>query len=510
YGDVILKGTAKNTTLATEPCSEDAALRIGAACSGMAFTRDWDDTPLVRGKVTRDSRVVLPRRSTKRNMYSSRPALLTTHVAERLDAVAPRGTRPRGCLSWPPPPPRYFRIGFTGHDHVSVMSGWAPPSLPSPHGHGGWHRGFLVPCCALATTGLLLSYASFHLCSLSSSTSSDPLFLVYIGSYSPYGKRSKSDAKEFGDAGPLKTLKRIMQCLRAPLSDLSVLERQRPRVEWQQQGEEQSDYQPYDADYCMQSLLPVETAFRALHSCGGGVENENHGNVHGSNDCFSNAWPDIASGMHCPVVGAAASVEETSVNASSSSSSSRKRKSENTRRSKVNHPFFGFSTYIFFPCKSKDFITSFLSMKLAAVNPIMDINIDSLFGGREINPTCKPGSISMIGMSSELLDQAYLQLGSLQHDMFMDSPALLLRPDVNPPAAVSDTSLGSCLNVTPPFTMFTAFKHIEITRSTLIMFVSGDISGQWVFGLEYKPAERVRCGIPARKRDSPPLSIIAR
>ncbi|RRT70119.1 hypothetical protein B296_00007535, partial [Ensete ventricosum] len=351
--------------------------------------RDWDDTPLVRGKVTRDSRVVLPRRSTKRNMYSSLPfqatppnpnhpnqprssesfsgaerpcdgrrALLTTHVAERLDAVAPRGTRPRGCLSWPPPPPRYFRIGFTGHDHVSVMSGWAPPSLPSPHGHGGWHRGFLVPCCALATTGLLLSYASFHLCSLSSSTSSDPLFLVYIGSYSPYGKRSKSDAKEFGDAGPLKTLKRIMQCLRAPLSDLSVLERQRPRVEWQQQGEEQSDYQPYDADYCMQSLLPVETAFRALHSCGGGVENENHGNVHGSNDCFSNAWPDIASGMHCPVVGAAASVEETSVNASSSSSSSRKRKSENTRRSKVNHPFFGFSTYIFFPCKSKDFITS--------------------------------------------------------------------------------------------------------------------------------------------------------
>ncbi|RZR77247.1 hypothetical protein BHM03_00002259 [Ensete ventricosum] len=461
YGDVILKGTAKNTTLATEPCSEDAALRIGAACSGMAFTRDWDDTPLVRGKVTRDSRVVLPRRSTKRNMYSSRPALLTTHVAERLDAVAPRGTRPRGCLSWPPPPPRYFRIGFTGHDHVSVMSGWAPPSLPSPHGHGGWHRGFLVPCCALATTGLLLSYASFHLCSLSSSTSSDPWFLVYIGSYSPYGKRSKSDAKEFGDAGPLKTLKRIMQCLRAPLSDLSVLERQRPRVEWQQQGEEQSDYQPYDADYCMQSLLPVETAFRALHSCGGGVENENHGNVHGSNDCFSNAWPDIASGMHCPVVGAAASVEETSVNASSSSSSSRKRKSENTRRSKIN-------------------------------------------------PTCKPGSISMIGMSSELLDQAYLQLGSLQHDMFMDSPALLLRPDVNPPAAVSDTSLGSCLNVTPPFTMFTAFKHIEITRSTLIMFVSGDISGQWVFGLEYKPAERVRCGIPARKRDSPPLSIIAR
>ncbi|RRT70124.1 hypothetical protein B296_00007537, partial [Ensete ventricosum] len=32
----------------------------------------------------------------------------------------------------------------------------------------------------------------------------------------------------------------------------------------------------------------------------------------------------------------------------------------------------------------------FLSMKLAAVNPIMDINIDSLFGGREVNGTSSP------------------------------------------------------------------------------------------------------------------------
>ncbi|THU53012.1 hypothetical protein C4D60_Mb10t09960 [Musa balbisiana] len=364
-----------------------------------------------------------------------------------------------------------------------------------------------------------------------------------------------------------------MQCLRAPLSDLSVLERQRTRAEWQQQGQEQSDYHPYDADYCMQSLLPVEASFRALHSCSGGGANENHGNVHGSNDCFSNAWPDIVSSMHCPVVGAAASVEETSVNASSSSSS-RKRKSENTRRSKENsggsdgkddsnckrikeetgggggappeakrpnkrkeesadaskeNDKAPKSDYIhvrarrgqatdshslaervrrerisqrmkylqdLVPGCSKitgkagmldeiiNYVQSlqrqveFLSMKLAAVNPMMDINIDSFFGGREINPTCKSGSIPMIGMSSELLDQSsYLQFGSLQHDMFMDSSDLLLRPNVNPPAAVSDTSLGSCLNVNGSSVWNTNLQNVygvefQLGRGTALPFQS--------------------------------------
>nr|XP_009380362.1 PREDICTED: transcription factor bHLH63 isoform X2 [Musa acuminata subsp. malaccensis] len=345
-----------------------------------------------------------------------------------------------------------------------------------------------------------------------------------------------------------------MQCLRTPLSDLSVLERQRTRAEWQQQGQEQSDYHPYDADFCMQNLLPVETSFRALHSCSGGGANENHGNVHGSNDCFSNAWPDIVSSMHCPVVGAAASVEETSVNASSSSSS-RKRKSENTRRSKENsggsdgkddsnckrikeetgggaappeakrpnkrkeesadaskeNDKAPKSDYIhvrrerisqrmkylqdLVPGCSKitgkagmldeiiNYVQSlqrqveFLSMKLAAVNPMMDINIDSFFGGREINPTCKSGIIPMIGMSSELLDQSYLQFGSLQHDMFMDSLDLLLRPNVNPPAAVSDTSLGSCLNVNGSSVWNTNLQNVygvefQLGRGTALPFQS--------------------------------------
>lgn len=32
------------------------------------------------------------------------------------------------CMPFVAPPP-YFRLGFTGHDHVSVMSGWAPTPL---------------------------------------------------------------------------------------------------------------------------------------------------------------------------------------------------------------------------------------------------------------------------------------------------------------------------------------------------------------------------------------------
>lgn len=113
----------------------------------------------------------------------------------------------------------------------------------------------------------------------------------------------------------------------------------------------------------------------------------------------------------------------------------------------------------------------------------------------QINPTCKSGIIPMIGMSSELLDQSYLQFGSLQHDMFMDSSDLLLRPNVNPPAAVSDTSLGSCLNVTPPFTTFTAFRYVEISPSTLtILLRTFQVNGssvwntnlQNVYGVEFQ------------------------
>ncbi|URE48811.1 Helix-loop-helix DNA-binding domain [Musa troglodytarum] len=119
----------------------------------------------------------------------------------------------------------------------------------------------------------------------------------------------------------------------------------------------------------------------------------------------------------------------------------------------------------------------FLSMKLAAVNPMMDINIDSLFGGREINPTCKSASIPMIGMSSGAIDQSYLQFGSLQHDMFMGSSDLLLRPNVNPAAAVSDTSLGSCLNVNGSSVWNTNLQNVygvefQLGRGTALPFQS--------------------------------------
>lgn len=59
----------------------------------------------------------------------------------------------------------------------------------------------------------------------------------------------------------------------------------------------------------------------------------NHGDVHGSIDCFSDGWPDLAN-IRYPVHGAT-NVEETSIT-NVSSNSSRKRKADKSPRSKVN------------------------------------------------------------------------------------------------------------------------------------------------------------------------------
>ncbi|WOL02929.1 hypothetical protein Cni_G11648 [Canna indica] len=101
----------------------------------------------------------------------------------------------------------------------------------------------------------------------------------------------------------------------------------------------------------------------------------------------------------------------------------------------------------------------FLSMKLAAVNPMMDINVESFFGKDQVNQACKSVSIPTTGISSEMLDQQpYLQFNSLQAhpacsglDMFMDySSDLVLRQTASgEPVALPDTTSlsGSCLNI---------------------------------------------------------------
>ncbi|RWV98750.1 hypothetical protein GW17_00038381 [Ensete ventricosum] len=79
-------------------------------------------------------------------------------------------------------------------------------------------------------------------------------------------------------------------------------------MNWQQQGQELSNYNPRGSGgYCRQ----MQTSFPALPSGCGGEKKANHGDVHGSIDCSSNGWPDLAN-IRYPVPGAA-KFEETSI-----------------------------------------------------------------------------------------------------------------------------------------------------------------------------------------------------
>ncbi|XP_072959577.1 basic helix-loop-helix protein 79 [Typha angustifolia] len=82
----------------------------------------------------------------------------------------------------------------------------------------------------------------------------------------------------------------------------------------------------------------------------------------------------------------------------------------------------------------------FLSMKIAAMNPRLDFNIDNFFS-EEINLACNSGCLSIPGidMLAQQVNQAYPQFNSL--DMVMDTQELALQ------RAISDTFLDSCISV---------------------------------------------------------------
>lgn len=97
----------------------------------------------------------------------------------------------------------------------------------------------------------------------------------------------------------------------------------------------------------------------------------------------------------------------------------------------------------------------FLSMKLAAVNPRLEFNIDNLFGG-EINLACNPGVMPMFDMPSEQWNPSCIQFNSLHpttaccgFDMPMCSSDRILGRTMSTsmPASVRDTILDSSLNV---------------------------------------------------------------
>ncbi|KAF7810881.1 transcription factor bHLH63-like [Senna tora] len=98
----------------------------------------------------------------------------------------------------------------------------------------------------------------------------------------------------------------------------------------------------------------------------------------------------------------------------------------------------------------------FLSMKLAAVNPRIDFNIDDLFT-KEVFPTCAPTSFPTIEMTP---NPAYLQFDSAQHaasccglDMGLNPPDMGLRRTISAPVSMPpETFLDtSCFTQILPF-----------------------------------------------------------
>ncbi|PON86015.1 Basic helix-loop-helix transcription factor [Trema orientale] len=110
----------------------------------------------------------------------------------------------------------------------------------------------------------------------------------------------------------------------------------------------------------------------------------------------------------------------------------------------------------------------FLSMKLAAVNPRLDFNIDDLFA-KEMFPACTAG-FQTLGMSAEMSNSAYLQFNPGEQvvscgglDMAMNSPDMAdLRRTISAPVSIPETFLdASCYTqVQPPATWDTELQNL--------------------------------------------------
>ncbi|XP_059647664.1 transcription factor bHLH63-like [Cornus florida] len=94
----------------------------------------------------------------------------------------------------------------------------------------------------------------------------------------------------------------------------------------------------------------------------------------------------------------------------------------------------------------------FLSMKLAAMNPRLDFNIDNLFA-KEVFPACG-SNFPTIGVSSEMTNPAYLQFNQMQQlvsccgmDLGVTPPDMALKRTLSAPLSIPETFLdSSCFN----------------------------------------------------------------
>ncbi|KAL0925001.1 hypothetical protein M5K25_003303 [Dendrobium thyrsiflorum] len=94
----------------------------------------------------------------------------------------------------------------------------------------------------------------------------------------------------------------------------------------------------------------------------------------------------------------------------------------------------------------------FLSMKLATVNPWIDFNIDS-FLPKEVNLACNP-NIPTVSVSTELVEPNYIQINPMHQmatscglNIDVNFSDLAIRQSLNSPLTVHDTFLDPSFNV---------------------------------------------------------------
>ncbi|CAK9134089.1 unnamed protein product [Ilex paraguariensis] len=103
----------------------------------------------------------------------------------------------------------------------------------------------------------------------------------------------------------------------------------------------------------------------------------------------------------------------------------------------------------------------FLSMKLAAVNPRLEFNINNLFA-KEMFPACT-SNFPAIGLSSEMANPAYLQFNPLQQavssglEMGINPSDVALRRTISAPLSIPETFIdSSCFNQIQSFSTWDA------------------------------------------------------
>lgn len=132
----------------------------------------------------------------------------------------------------------------------------------------------------------------------------------------------------------------------------------------------------------------------------------------------------------------------------------------------------------------------FLSMKLAAVNPRLDFNIENFFT-KEMFPASTTTSFPTIGSSSEMANPAYVQLNQLHQQVVsycgletgINPTEMALRRTISAPVSIPDQTFidSSCFNQIQPSSTWDpelqSLYGMEFQQSRLTAFQSQQFTG---------------------------------